>query len=98
MSRRSKLWLALGGIGLVLLGVVLGFFLGRIGWFAHWPMMSAWGGYPGLPARPLEGHMMGVPGVFGLGWLFMALYWFAPVVVIVALIVVLIRREKPPVQ
>lgn len=94
MSRRSKLWLVLGGIGLVLLGVVLGFFLGRSVWFAHWPMMSAWESHPGLPARPLGGHMMGVPGIYGLWWLFMGLYWFAPVAVIVALIVVLIRREK----
>ncbi len=79
----------LGGIGLVALGCLIGFGLrsAPIGWHVM-PMMGTW-----------AGHMDGwrTPGMFfGLRWLIMPLFWLGPIAGIVALILVLTRRNAPP--
>lgn len=89
MKTSKWIWFVLGGIGLVALGCLIGFGLrtADIGWRAM-PMMGSW-----------SGHMVGwrTPGMFfGLRWLFMLLFWLGPIAGIVALILVLTRRNAPP--
>lgn len=82
-------WFVLGGIALVALGFVIGFSLrgAPLGWRVM-PMMGTW-----------PGHTAGwrTPGMFfGLRWLFMLFFGLGPIAGIVALILVLTRRNAPP--
>ena len=95
----KALWFILGGIGLVIVGIVIGFLLGggMLAWrfpradvlpqpSAYGPMMRHW-----------DNHMMGFwgwPSPFSsLRWLIMALLWLGPIASIVALIIVLAGRK-----
>lgn len=97
--KNKTIWLVLGGIGLVLVGIGLGFLLGGgmlalrapmgdafIQPFAYSPMMRGW-----------NSHMMGLWGwprpFLGLRWLVMALFWLGPIAGLVALIIVLAGRK-----
>lgn len=89
MKTSKWIWYVLGGIGLLALGFVIGFSArsGDFGWRVM-PMMGAWGG-----------HMSGwrTPGMFfGLRWLIMLLFWFGPIAGVIALILILVRRNTPP--
>ena len=88
MKQAKWLWYVLGGLGLVALGCLIGFGLrfAPIGWHVM-PMMGTW-----------DGHTVGWhrPGMFlGLRWLLMPLFWLGPIAGIVALILVLKRRNAP---
>lgn len=94
MKASKWLWYVLGGLGLVALGCLIGFGLRStsIGW-GIMPMMGTW-----------NGHMVGwrTPGLFlGLRWLIIPIFWLGPIAGIVALILVLTRRNTstttPPV-
>jgi hypothetical protein len=97
--KNKTIWLVLGGIGLVLIGIVLGLLLSGgilalrvprgdvfVQPFAYGPMMRGW-----------NNHMMGLWGwprpFLGLRWLVMALFWLGPIAGIVALIIVLAGRK-----
>ncbi|GEM_PF-7102056 len=96
--KNKTIWLVLGGIGLVVAGIVIGFLLSggvlalRSPQGAEFIQPFAYG-----PMR--GGHMMsfwGRPYLFwGLGWLVMALFWLGPIAGIAALIIVLAGRKKP---
>lgn len=89
MKSSKWIWYVLGGIGLVALGCLIGVGLrsANVGWRVM-PMMGTW-----------PGHMVGwrTPGMFfGLRWLLMLLFMVGPIAGIIALILVLVRRNASP--
>ncbi|MBN1311456.1 MAG: hypothetical protein JXB30_08555 [Anaerolineae bacterium] len=96
MKKTTMLWLVLCSIALVALGFLIGISLpiGSLGWRAT-PMMADWDGHM---MGSWDGHMMDwhTPrSFFGLGWLLTPLFWLGPLAGIVALFVVLARRNTP---
>jgi hypothetical protein len=96
--KNKTIWLALGGIGLVVAGIMIGFLLSG-GMLALRPPRVAEFIQPFAYSPMMGRHMMsfwGRPYLFwGLGWLVMALFWLGPIAGIAALIIVLAGRKKP---
>lgn len=104
METKKTFWFILGGIGLVVIGLLVGFALGgrwgairTSGTVDHGPMMwdwdDRWGGHM---MRPSSGSMVshwGTAGVFpGAVWPLMILFLLGPLPGIVALIILLARH------
>jgi hypothetical protein len=91
MKKATILWLILGGIALVAVGLLIGLFLPTpaLGWHSMSMM------------RPFDGHFFGgyMPMTgFGLRWLILPLFCIGPIAGILALILVLARPHTaaPP--